>query len=234
MSDGTTLNLDQSNNFSQTIALSKDQNHVNSYAAKNLVFDNTEKPNDQVYYVYFTHETEKQTQTATVNEVVKGYYENGPKQGHPVPDRFQPKDYDLYFVRTQDVDLVTGVKKDWTNWSLDAKKTSTNNDGLSFKAIPFKDLYQELDDGYTIDPNGKFIITDNTGKHESEQALIVKGKNGEIKVIPFNNDGITALPENGVIGIQVPYAITTPAPEPQPEPKPQPKPTPKPQNQISL
>ncbi|MBW7986249.1 hypothetical protein E0700_00625 [Lactobacillus helveticus] len=103
-------------------------------------------------------------------------------------DRFQPKDYDLYFVRTQDVDLVTGVKKDWTNWSLDAKKTSTNNDGLSFKAIPFKDLYQELDDGYTIDPNGKFIITDNTVKHESEQALIVKGENGEIKVIPFNND----------------------------------------------
>ncbi len=188
ISDGTTLNLDQSNNFSQTIALSKDQNHVNSYAAKKLVFDNTEKPNDQVYYVYFTHETEKQTQTATVNEVVKGYYENGPKQGHPVPDRFQPKDYDLYFVRTQDVDLVTDVKKDWTNWSLDAKKTSTNNDGLSFKVIPFKDLYQELDDGYTIDPNGKFIITDNTGKHESEQALIVKGENGEIKVIPFNND----------------------------------------------
>lgn len=122
-----------------------------------------------------------------------------------------------------------------TNWSLDAKKTSTNNNGLSFKAIPFKDLYQELDDGYTIDPNGKFIITDNTGKHESEQALIVKGENGKIKVIPFTNDEITNLPENGVIGIQVPYAVVIPTPgsEPKPEPKSQPKklepkPTPKP------
>ena len=47
MSDGTTLNLDQSNNFSQTIALPKEQNHVNSYAAKNLVFDNTENPNGE-------------------------------------------------------------------------------------------------------------------------------------------------------------------------------------------
>ena len=53
MSDGTTLNLDQSNNFSQTIALSKDQNHVNSYAAKKLVFDNTKKPNDQ-YTMYIS------------------------------------------------------------------------------------------------------------------------------------------------------------------------------------
>lgn len=90
-----------------------------------------------------------------------------------------------------------------TNWSLDAKKTSTNNNGLSFKAIPFKDLYQELDDGYTIDPNGKFIITDNTGKYESEQALIVKGENGKIKVIPFTNDEITNLPENVVIGLSL-------------------------------
>ncbi|MDN6039666.1 MAG: LPXTG cell wall anchor domain-containing protein, partial [Lactobacillus sp.] len=202
----------------------------NSRTSENLTFDNTENPDDQNYYVYLYHAVRTDHQYKSVKEHVSYYYENGPKQGHPVPDRFQPKDYDLYFVRTQDVDLVTGVKTDWTNWSLDAKKTSTNNDGLSFKAIPFKDLYQELDDGYTIDPNGKFIITDNTGKHESKQALIVKGKNGEIKVIPFNNDEITALPENGVIGIQVPYAVTTPAPEPQPEPKPQPKkPEPRPQ-----
>src|SRR5699024_9277726 len=102
---------------------------------------------------------------------------------------------------------------------------------LSFKAIPFKDLYQELDDGYTIDPNGKFIITDNTGKHESEQALIVKGENGKIKVIPFTNDEITNLPENGVIGIQVPYAVVIPTPGS--EPKPTPKPTPEPDKPVT-
>lgn len=213
-------------------------NDGNSRTSESLTFDNNENPNDQNYYVYLYHAVRTDHQYKSVKERVSYYYENGPKQGQPVPDRFQPKDYDLYFVRTQDVDLVTGAKKDWTNWSLDAKKNSTNNNGLSFKAIPFKDLYQELDDGYTIDPNGKFIITDNTGKHESEQVLIVKGDNGEIKVIPFTNDEITNLPENSVIGIQVPYAVVipTPGPEPQPkkpEPKPQPKPTPEPDKPVT-
>lgn len=86
---------------------------MNAWNSKNLSFDNTENPNDQNYYVYLYHAVRTDHQYKSVKERVSYYYENGPKQGQPVPDRFQPKDYDLYFVRTQDVDLVTGAKKDW-------------------------------------------------------------------------------------------------------------------------
>ncbi|WP_281681542.1 hypothetical protein [Lactobacillus gallinarum] len=90
----------------------KDNNGVNAWNSKDLSFDNTENPNDQNYYVYLYHAVRTDHQYKSVKERVSYYYENGPKQGQPVPDRFQPKDYDLYFVRTQDVDLVTGAKKD--------------------------------------------------------------------------------------------------------------------------
>ena len=90
----------------------KGNNGVNAWNSKDLSFDNTENPNDQNYYVYLYHAVRTDHQYKSVKERVSYYYENGPKQGQPVPDRFQPKDYDLYFVRIQDVDLVTGAKKD--------------------------------------------------------------------------------------------------------------------------
>lgn len=90
----------------------KGNNGVNAWNSKDLSFDNTENPNNQNYYVYLYHAVRTDHQYKSVKERVSYYYENGPKQGQPVPDRFQPKDYDLYFVRTQDVDLVTGAKKD--------------------------------------------------------------------------------------------------------------------------
>ncbi|GAA2957147.1 hypothetical protein GCM10019995_09680 [Lactobacillus kefiranofaciens subsp. kefirgranum] len=63
--------------------------------------------------------------------------------------------------------------------------------------------------------------------------LIVKGKNGKIQLITFNNNEITfnnneisALPANAKIDVQVPYDVISPIPTPQPSPNPsKPQPT---------
>ena len=69
---------------------------------------------------------------------------------------------------------------------------------------------QELDDNYKLDPNGTFKVTDTTGKKETEQLLIIKGKDGKISAISFSDDDITALSQikNPSITIQVPYSYT--------------------------
>lgn len=189
----------------------------NSRTSSKLTFDSDEYPDNQNYFVYLYHGVRTEHQNKAVKEHVSYYYENGPKKGQQVPDNFVPKDYEINFVRERNVDLVTNTATAWSNWSLDSNKINSNNDGTSFKAISFKDLYQNLDDNYQLNPDGNFIIKDNTGKNENDQLLIVKGANGEIKLISFNNDEITNLPNGSSINIQVPYDVPTPQPGPNPK-----------------
>lgn len=180
-------------------------------------FDNNESV-DQVFVLHFVHDIKSERQTANVKEHVSYYYENGPKQGQEVPANYRTLDYELNFVRTKTTDLVTG-KSTESNWILDSAKNNSNI-ALAFKAIPFNKLPQNLDDHYQLNPDGKFIITDTSGKYETEDLLIVKGKDGKIQLITFNNNEISALPANAKIDIQVPYDVTSPSPTPQPNPNP--------------
>lgn len=172
----------------------------------------------QIFIVHFKHATKEAKEATTVTEHVSYYYENGPKKGQQVPDQFAPKNYELHFIRKGTTDLVTNTT-DWKNWTLDTNQTNSNTEN-SFKVISFSELPQTLDDNYKLDPNGTFIVTDNTGKHETEQLLIIKGNDGSIKLISFSNDEITRLPNGASINIQVPYSYTQPSQPSQPSQQP--------------
>lgn len=186
-------------------------------------FDNNENV-DQTFVLHFIHNVKNEKKIASVKEHISYYYENGPKQGQKVPATYRPLDYELNFVRNIKTDLVTH-KSTESNCILDSAKDNSNIE-LAFKAIPFGKLPQNLDDHYKLNPEGKFIITDTSGKHETEELLIVKGKNGKIQLITFNNNEISALPANAKIDVQVPYDVISPIPTPQPSPNPsKPQPT---------
>lgn len=76
------------------------------------------------HYLYFYHATLTNHEYRSVKKHVSYYYENGPKQGQQVPSQFIPKDFELNFIRSQDVDLVTGNKGSWSNylWQLETRR----------------------------------------------------------------------------------------------------------------
>ncbi|MCH4138700.1 MAG: hypothetical protein LKF28_00365 [Lactobacillus amylovorus] len=119
-----------------------------------------------------------------MTEHVSYYYENGSKQGQTVPDQYAPINQELHFTRDGQTDLVTGVIA-YGNWKL----VDANGNTISLPAIPFSQLPQTLVGNYKLDANGTFIVNNNTGK----PFLIIKGDNGSIPGISFNDDEITLM-----------------------------------------
>lgn len=107
----------------------------------------------------------------------------------------------MHFTRDGQTDLVTGVIA-YGNWKL----VDANGNAISLPAIPFSQLPQTLVGNYKLDANGTFIVNNNTGK----PFLIIKGDNGSIPGISFNDDEITSLynQNGGSIIVQIPYIQT--------------------------
>lgn len=159
MLDGKHKNLDtRYDNFNQTIKVNGKTYH-NKLDSKKLTFDNDENPKDQILYVYFTHAKKTVQQQATIREVVKGYYENGPKMipfsgmgnpNAPVDPADETNDPDvmvtLQFNRQGSLDLVDGTTT-WGNWTA-------NN--ATLPAIPFNNtlIKDHITDNYYLDKNG--------------------------------------------------------------------------------
>lgn len=164
----------------------------------------------QYFIVHFTHKKQAaESQSTTITEHVSYYYENGSKQGQTVPDQYAPINQELHFTRDGQTDLVTGVIA-YGNWKL----VDANGNAISLPAIPFSQLPQTLVGNYKLDANGTFIVNNNTGK----PFLIIKGDNGSIPGISFNDDEITSLynQNGGSITVQIPYIQTINPSTPKP------------------
>lgn len=185
MLNGKYKNLDtRYDNFEQEFKING-VDYANRLDSKKLTFDNDENPKDQVLYVYFTHAKKAVQQQATVREVIKGYYENGPKMvpfygmnnpDDPVDQTDETNDPDititLQFNRTGTQDLVDGTTT-WNNWT--ANRTM-------LPAIPFNNILikNQIADNYYLDKNGVIHVAYSNyfGGH----------------YLPTSNQGIGSLP----------------------------------------
>ena len=97
-----------------------------------LVYDN-DSSNDQVYNVYFIHETAPASDNKTVHETIHYVYgPNQPRSGQAAAD----KTAEVIFTRKGTTDLVTG-KTDWQPWDQESQ---------TFLAVPSPSIT-----GYTAD-----------------------------------------------------------------------------------
>lgn len=206
-------------------------------------FDNDENK-DQHFVIYLVHETRSESQTATIQEQVKGYYTNGPKN-HPfagindpntaVPENDESATPDVLvkitYTRNRTVDLVKDPQATNTAWS----EWTANKPG--FPAISYNNtiIKDSIGDNYYLDKNGVVhIIASQKGITATSDPTT-----GISEIIPSSeflasiastiiNKKESTPSKVATINIWVPYAYSAPQPEPNPNPEPQPQPQPTP------
>ncbi|WP_300121831.1 mucin-binding protein, partial [Lactobacillus sp.] len=161
----------------------------NSYNSSKLQVTDTSPQ----YYVYLYHDTDTQTENATVTEHVNYIYENGPHADETVVDAAtSPISQIITYTRSRTIDLVddpSGQNTEWSNWIADKNLIADFN-------LPEK--VSGLDNQakvYSLD--SKQITATKNGQDFNYSALKLPFESSELK----NNQTIN-------FNITVPYTLT--------------------------
>lgn len=215
---------------SDSTIVSGDSQQINALdlTADNLAEQLPAETNTITVVVPYTHATKTETQTATVNETIKGYYADGTKAKNfdgmddlntTVPENDETGDPDytasVTYTRNRTIDLVKdpdGTTTKWSEWSANGSLPAVAYDNTTIK--------DSLPDYYYLDKDGVVHITGT----QDGFSVSVDPKTGISEIVPSSeflasiaetktNGQVTAQGSTAQINIWVPYHQDIPQPD---------------------